>query len=192
MSVAPWIPSPKIVVEYLKYALGVGKEDVVLDLGCGDGRVLLEFAKIGATTICIEIDRVLCNIVEVAFDILGLGDKARIICKDFFKVNLLEIKPRPTIVYAYLYPSVLEALARKFEDELDFCTVIASLDFPIRDWSPVYVRHLVDENDHSRVVWIYVNGISNPKARTLEAKIIDIDECAHMCVEKCKRRLFMY
>uniref|UniRef100_A0A7J3Z578 Class I SAM-dependent methyltransferase n=1 Tax=Ignisphaera aggregans TaxID=334771 RepID=A0A7J3Z578_9CREN len=89
MSVAPRIPSPKIVVEYLKYALGVGKEDVVLDLGCGDGRVLLEFAKIGATTICIEIDRVLCNIVEVAFNILGLGDKARIICKDFFQSKLI-------------------------------------------------------------------------------------------------------
>ncbi|MCC6045753.1 MAG: hypothetical protein LM572_03140 [Ignisphaera sp.] len=192
MSVVPWIPSPKIVIEYLRHALGVSSRDVVLDLGCGDGRVLLEFAKSGAIAICIEINKTLCNVTEVIFAIHGLKDRLKIICNDFFKVRLSEIMPKPTIVYAYLYPSILEALAEKLEAELDFCTIIASLDFPIRSWSPIYVKHLIDENDHNRIVWIYVNGISNPKARLLKGNVIDINKCIQACIEKCKRELYLY
>jgi len=192
MSVVPWIPSPKIVIEYLRHALGVSSRDVVLDLGCGDGRVLLEFAKSGAIAICIEINKTLCNVTEVIFAIHGLKDRLKIICNDFFKVRLSEIMPKPTIVYAYLYPSILEALAEKLEAELDFCTIIASLDFPIRSWSPIYVKHLIDENDRNRIVWIYVNGISNPKARLLKGNVIDINKCIQACIEKCKRELYLY
>jgi SAM-dependent methyltransferase len=192
MSVVPWIPSPKIVVEYLKHALGINREDVIVDLGCGDGRILLEFAKSGATTICIEIDRTLCNITEVTFNIHGLRDRVKIVCRDFFEVSLSNIEPRPTIVYAYLYSSILEALSKKFEEELSFCTIIVTLDFPIRNWSPIYVKHLIDENNHSRVVWIYVNGISNPKARLVEGRIVDVNKCVEICMEKCRRKLFMY
>jgi 16S rRNA A1518/A1519 N6-dimethyltransferase RsmA/KsgA/DIM1 with predicted DNA glycosylase/AP lyase activity len=192
MSVVPWIPSPKVVIEYLRHALGVSSRDVVLDLGCGDGRVLLEFAKSGAIAICIEINKTLCNVTEVIFAIHGLKDRLKIICNDFFKVRLSEIMPKPTIVYAYLYPSILEALAEKLEAELDFCTIIASLDFPIRSWSPIYVKHLIDENDHNRIVWIYVNGISNPKARLLKGNVIDINKCIQACIEKCKRELYLY
>jgi 16S rRNA A1518/A1519 N6-dimethyltransferase RsmA/KsgA/DIM1 with predicted DNA glycosylase/AP lyase activity len=192
MSVVPWIPSPKIVIEYLRHALGVSSRDVVLDLGCGDGRVLLEFAKSGAIAICIEINKTLCNVTEAIFAIHGLKDRLKIICNDFFKVRLSEIMPKPTIVYAYLYPSILEALAEKLEAELDFCTIIASLDFPIRSWSPIYVKHLIDENDHNRIVWIYVNGISNPKARLLKGNVIDINKCIQACIEKCKRELYLY
>jgi 16S rRNA A1518/A1519 N6-dimethyltransferase RsmA/KsgA/DIM1 with predicted DNA glycosylase/AP lyase activity len=192
MSVVPWIPSPKIVIEYLRHALGVSSRDVVLDLGCGDGRVLLRFAKSGAIAICIEINKTLCNVTEVIFAIHGLKDRLKIICNDFFKVRLSEIMPKPTIVYAYLYPSILEALAEKLEAELDFCTIIASLDFPIRSWSPIYVKHLIDENNHNRIVWIYVNGISNPKARLLKGNVIDINKCIQACIEKCKRELYLY
>jgi 16S rRNA A1518/A1519 N6-dimethyltransferase RsmA/KsgA/DIM1 with predicted DNA glycosylase/AP lyase activity len=192
MSVVPWIPSPKIVIEYLRHALGVSSRDVVLDLGCGDGRVLLEFAKSGAIAICIEINKTLCNVTEVIFTIHGLKDRLKIICNDFFKIRLSEIMPKPTIVYAYLYPSILEALAEKLEAELDFCTIIASLDFPIRSWSPIYVKHLIDENDHNRIVWIYVNGISNPKARLLKGDVVDINKCIQACIEKCKRELYLY
>lgn len=190
MSTVPWIPSPKAPIEYLKYGLGVNSSDVVLDLGCGDGRVLLEFAKAGAHTICIEINRILCNVAQLVFRVHGMENKIDVICKDFFSVDLANIKPKPTIVYAYLYPSTLEALSSKLESELDTCTIIATLDFPIRGWSPVFVKHMIDESDHNRTVWIYVNGFSNPKARQLtESEMVSLADLPNHCA--CRRKLFL-
>ncbi|MDK6028046.1 class I SAM-dependent methyltransferase [Ignisphaera sp. 4213-co] len=191
MSTVPWIPSPKTPIEYLKYALGASSNDVVLDLGCGDGRVLLEFAKAGAKTICIEINRVLCNVSELVFGLHGLKDRLIVICSDFFSVDLSELRPRPTIVYAYLYPSTLELLSEKLEKELDLCTIIATLDFPIRNWSPVFVKSLVDENGHHRTIWIYINGFSNPKARLITEEKISLVEQTNYCPDTCKRKLFL-
>jgi len=160
----PWIPTPKAVIEVLfEYVLGVGPRDTVLDLGCGDGRTVVYAAMRGARGVCIEINRVLCNIAEISARIGGVQDRVKIICDDFFRVDLRSIDP--TLVYVYLYPSVLEELSRKFENELRPGTIIVSLDFAIRGWSPVFVKKLLDEHEHVHAVWIYVVGVSNPRAR---------------------------
>ncbi|NPA96363.1 MAG: SAM-dependent methyltransferase [Crenarchaeota archaeon] len=143
--------------------LGVGPRDVLVDLGCGDGRVVVKAAKRGARSVCVEIDRVLCNVTEIWARVEGVEDRVEVICKSFFDVDLGSVNP--TIVYAYLYPSVLEQLSPKLEDELSDGTIIVTLDFAIRGWSPVYARVLVDENKFDRVLWMYVTGLSNPKAR---------------------------
>ena len=161
----PWIPTPRIVIEYLMYVLNIGPHDTILDLGCGDGRLLINAAKRGARGICIEIDRVMCNITSIASKLAGVEDRIKIICTDFFTTNLKELEPRPNIVYAYLYTSILSELAPKLEQELDPGTIIITLDFSIRNWSPFYVKHIVDENDHDRALWFYLIGISNPSAR---------------------------
>jgi SAM-dependent methyltransferase len=191
MSKVPWIPSPKIVVEYIKHALGVTRSDVVMDLGCGDGRVLIDFAKAGVSVVCIEIDRVLCNVTEIVFELYGVKDRLKLICNDFFRVNFAEIMPRPTIVYAYLYSSILEMLSPKLETELGFGTIIVTLDFPIRGWSPVFAKHLVDESNYDRVLWIYINGISNPSARIAKGTTVDINDVINQCL-RSGRRLFLF
>ncbi len=159
----PWIPSPRTVVDALLDLLNVGPEDVFVDLGCGDGRVVLEAAKRGAKAVCIEVDRVLCNIAEIWAQLMGVSDRFEVIRGDFFKIDLSAVDP--TIVYAYLYPSTLEELSPKLEAELSAGTVVTTLDFAIRGWSPVYVKALVDEHGYDRILWIYVVGISNPRAR---------------------------
>jgi len=160
----PWIPTPKALIEVLfSYVINVGPRDVVLDLGCGDGRTVVYAASRGARGVCIEINRVLCNIAEISAQLRGVQERVRVVCKDFFSVDLGEFDP--SIVYAYLYPSVLEALSTKFERELRPGTLVVSLDFSIRGWSPILVKKLVDEYDHVHAVWMYVIGVSNPGAR---------------------------
>jgi len=186
----PWIPTPSSVIIYLLHALGIKKDDVVLDMGCGDGRVLLEFSKYGAFGICIELDKVLCNIFDIAAEILKVKDRTRIYCTDFFTVNLRDITPRPTIVYLFLYPSVLERLSYKLEEELDPGTIIVTLDFSVRGWSPFFVKSLVDENRHDRLIWFYAIGISNPSARRIAyAEQREVDSIKR---NLSNRKLFLY
>ncbi len=158
----PWIPSPAIVVNYLFDMLGVAEGDTVVDLGCGDGRVVIEAAKRGARGVCIEVDRVLCNVTEVWARAEGVENKVSIVCRDFFEVDLRSLDP--TIVYAYLYPSTLQELSPRLE-ALSPGTIIATLDFAIRGWSPVFAKVLLDESGFERVIWLYIVGLSNPSAR---------------------------
>ncbi len=161
----PWVPTPSKVIEFLLNSLGIGPGDAVLDLGCGDGRLLVAAAKRGATGICIEIDRVMCNITEIAATIAGVRHRIKILCRDFFSVDLREVEPRPSVVYAYLFSSILSELAPKLEEELEPGTIIVTLDFAIRGWSPFFAKPIVDEYGHSRVLWFYLLGLSNPSAR---------------------------
>lgn len=190
MSHVPWIPTPAAVINYLLHALGVGGGDVILDLGCGDGRVLLELCRHGAFCICVELNRILCNIFSIAVEVAKIKDRVKIYCEDFFKINLKEITPRPTIVYLYLYPSILEQLSYKLEAELDPGTIIVTLDFAIKGWSPFFVRSLVDEDGHDRLIWFYVIGISNPAARRID--YADQNEISLIERNLSNRRLFLY
>ncbi len=182
----PWVPTSRIVIELLLDTLSVGPEDVVLDLGCGDGRLLIAAAKRGAIGICIEIDRVMCNITEIAATIAGVRHRIKVLCRDFFSVNLREVEPRPSIVYAYLFSSILSELAPKLEDELEPGTIIVTLDFAIRGWSPFFAKPIVDEYGHSRVLWFYLLGVSNPRAR-----YVGISREFRNIAEKLRKRSLM-
>lgn len=190
MFAAPWVPTPNIVIEYLLHSLGVGRGDAVLDLGCGDGRVLIGFCRYGASGVCVELNRILCNVVEVAARVANVRDRIKIYCTDFFTINFREIEPRPTIVYLYLYPSTLEQLSYKLETEFDPGTIIVTLDFAIRGWSPFFVKRLIDENGHDRLIWFYIVGISNPNARKIE----HVNQYELNSIERnlCNRRFSLY
>uniref|UniRef100_A0A7C5XHS5 Class I SAM-dependent methyltransferase n=1 Tax=Ignisphaera aggregans TaxID=334771 RepID=A0A7C5XHS5_9CREN len=172
------------------HALGVKENDVVLDLGCGDGRVLLRFCRYGAFGICVELNKILCNVFDIVSENMGVKNKVKIYCTDFFKINLKEIIPRPTIVYLFLYPSTLESLSHKLENELDPGTIIVTLDFAIKGWSPFYVKSIVDENNHDRLLWFYAIGISNPNARRIE--YVNQEELNLIERNLSKRKLFLY
>ncbi len=190
IELVPWIPTPQAIVEYLVNSISIDENDTILDMGCGDGRVILAFARHGANGICIEINKTLCNIVEIASHLLNVRDKIRIICKDFFAISLSDLEPVPTIVYLYLYKSILEKIAPKMERELSIGTIIITLDFPIGNWSPFFVKHVVDENEFDRFLWFYILGISNPTARRL--RFIDDENINLIQNSLAKRRLHLY
>lgn len=145
----------KIVVEFMDL-ISVGPYDVFYDLGCGDGRLVIEAAKRGALGVCIEMDRILCNIVEIYSKMAGVKDRIKVICSNMFDIDLSSAYPSPTIVYVYHYPSTIKALSSKLAKELSPGTVIASLDTPFTGWSPIAILPMVDEIGSLWFLWIYL------------------------------------
>jgi len=125
--------SPEVVKAMLKMA-NVGKTDVVYDLGCGDGRIVVSAVKdFGAKSgVGVDIDPELIAKAKYKARRENITDKATFIEGDLFKTDLREA----TVVTLYLYPSVNLRLLPKLLDELKPGTRIVSHDFDMGEWKP--------------------------------------------------------
>ena len=125
--------SPEVVKAMLKMA-NVGKNDVVYDLGCGDGRIVVSAVKdFGAKSgVGVDIDPELIAKAKHKARRENITDKATFIEGDLFKTDLREA----TVVTLYLYPSVNLRLLPKLLDELKPGTRIVSHDFDMGEWKP--------------------------------------------------------
>jgi ubiquinone/menaquinone biosynthesis C-methylase UbiE len=134
----------------------VGPGDVFYDLGCGDGRVVIEAAKRGALGVCIEIREDLIKQAIEAARAAGVVDRIRFIHGDFRYVDVSDA----TVVYMYLLTRVNEALRPKLERELRLGTRVVTLDFEIPGWKPIHI-----EKHHTggleRTIYLYVRGVSD-------------------------------
>ena len=111
----------------------VSKEDMVYDLGCGDGRIVITAAKdFGANGIGIEIDSKLVKLAEENARQAGVADKVRFIEADLFKTDFR----RATVVMLYLSPGVNLKLRPQLLKQLKPGTRIVSHDFDMGDWKP--------------------------------------------------------
>lgn len=131
---SPWIPIKKEKIGKLLEMAKVGPDDLVYDLGSGDGRILIAAARdFGAQGVGIEIDpaRVLWSKLIIKF--LGLSPKIKIIRGDFFKADLSSA----SVVVAYLVPKALKKLRGKFLKELKPRTRIVALRYPLEFLPPI-------------------------------------------------------
>ena len=121
-----------VVYEMLELA-GVTRDDVIYDLGSGDGRiVVLAAQKYGTRGVGIELDpKLVASSRQVARDI-GLEDKVTFVEGDLFTAD---ISPA-TIVTLYLSPTINRDLEAKLRRELRPGTRIVSHQFPIGRWVP--------------------------------------------------------
>ncbi|MGW9346024.1 class I SAM-dependent methyltransferase, partial [Streptomyces albidoflavus] len=103
----------------------------MLDIGCGDGRVLVEAAKQGATCWGIEIDATLAEQARAA--LVPFSQDAGVITANFFDVDLRSIDPDITI--AYLSRATLQALKLKLSRELRSGATLITLGVPVAGWS---------------------------------------------------------
>jgi ribosomal protein L11 methylase PrmA len=128
-----YVPTPEEVVEAMLQVAKVTKNDVVYDLGTGDGRIPVTAAKkYGARGVGIDIDpqRIKDATENVAKN--GVGDRVRIIQGDLFETNISEA----TVVTLYLLPSLNQKLIPKLNKELKPGTRIVSHAFDMGDWKP--------------------------------------------------------
>jgi protein-L-isoaspartate O-methyltransferase len=150
---APYYPTPLFVAEKMLEVAEVGPQDVVYDLGSGDGRiVILAVQKFGARAVGIEIDPTLWQESSCRIAKLGLAERARILHEDMFRVN---IRPA-TVVTLFLLTSVLDELRPQMERELRPGTRIVAQEFGVPGWDPQEVIRVKSETGQSYTIYLYI------------------------------------
>jgi hypothetical protein len=129
----PYVPSPQSVVsDMLRYA-DVSANDFLIDLGSGDGRIVLTAAKVfGARGFGVEIKEDLVRKANEAAQKEGLADRVKFMKADLFKTD---ISPA-TVITMYLLPDTVNLLKDKLLTELKPGTRIVSHDYPLTGWIP--------------------------------------------------------
>ncbi len=152
----PWVPTRRQLISHIMRIAKVGPGDVFYDLGCGDGRMVIEAAKRGAKAVCVELREDLIRTAMENAEKAGVRDRIVFVNEDFHRVNLSDA----TVVYMYLLTRVNASLKPKLEAELKPGTRVVTLDFAIPGWKPVEVeRHNVA--GLTRVIYLYIKGVSD-------------------------------
>ena len=128
-----YVPTPEEVVEAMLQVANVTKNDIVYDLGSGDGRIPVTAAKkYGARGVGIDIDPQRIKEANENVARNNVGDKVKIINADLFATDISEA----TVVTLYLLPSLNVKLMPKLMKELKPGTRIVSHAFDMGDWKP--------------------------------------------------------
>ncbi len=122
---APWWRTNKKTAKAICKIANINSKDVVYDLGCGDGEVLLQTAKLGVRGVGIEIDPLRAFIANLRVVKNNFQNKIIIKRKNFFDEDL----SKATVVIVYLIPKTLEKLLPKFKRELKKGTRIVSFRY---------------------------------------------------------------
>lgn len=129
----PFVPTPQGVVEAMLDFAEVGPRDFVIDLGSGDGRIVLTAAKLyNARGLGIDIDKDLVDQSNAEARKLGLADRV-----SFRKQDVLDARIEDaTVLTLYLLPGMMNMLQPKLARELKAGARIVSHDFPLQEWKP--------------------------------------------------------
>jgi SAM-dependent methyltransferase len=128
----PFVPTPQVVVDEMLRVAAVGPQDVVYDLGSGDGRVVITAAKkFGARGVGVELDDHLVIQSEEAARQAGVEQRVKFLHQDLFKTDLSEA----SVITMYLLPAVNRRLRPQLLD-LRPGTRIVAHDFDLDDWKP--------------------------------------------------------
>lgn len=129
----PYVPTPQSVVDAMLKLAEVSSGDVVYDLGCGDGRIVITAAKEhGATGKGFDINPERIKEANTNAKEAGVTDKVK-----FEEANLFKVDYRPaSVVTLYLLPNVNMKLRPMLLEQLKPGTRIVSHAFDMGDWEP--------------------------------------------------------
>jgi SAM-dependent methyltransferase len=128
-----FVPTPDEVVEAMLRLADVGANDVVYDLGSGDGRIPITAARrFGARGVGIDLDPELVAQATRSAQQAGVADRVRFVEGDIFESDISSA----TVVTLYLLTSINERLRPKLQKELRPGTRIVSHQFRMGDWEP--------------------------------------------------------
>ncbi|HVO09438.1 MAG TPA: methyltransferase domain-containing protein [Vicinamibacteria bacterium] len=154
-----WLPTPESVVEKMLEMAGVGPEDVVYDLGSGDGRTVIAAAHRGARAYGVEFDPALVALSERFAKTAGVADKARFIHGDIFETDFSQA----TVVTLYLL-TTLNVRLRPTILKMRPGTRVVSHAFTMGDWDP----DETGESDYRRIyMWIVPASVQGTWRLTL-------------------------
>lgn len=145
-SLAPFVPTPQEVVDKMLELASVKKNEMVYDLGCGDGRIVITAAqKFGARATGVELDPELYKKASARVQELGLQDRVKLI-----NGNLLEMDLSPAdVVTVYLLTDSNTKLKPNLEKYLKPGARVVSHDFQVMGWAPNRVEKVQSSRTHT-------------------------------------------
>src|SRR5687768_4345950 len=126
-----WVATPPALVEKMLDMAQVTADDRVVDLGSGDGRIVIAAARRGARALGVEYDAGLIEVAQRNAARAGVGDHATFVQGDLYEAELADA----TVLALFLLPDNLRALAPKFA-ALKPGTRIVTNRFGIPGWTP--------------------------------------------------------
>jgi SAM-dependent methyltransferase len=129
----PYVSTPPNVVAVMLAIAEVGPKDYVVDLGSGDGRIVIAAAKrYGARALGIDYDRTLIDKSRETAAREGVSERATFLFQDIFTSDFRDA----TVVTMYLLPEVNLALRPRLLFDLRPGTRVVSHDWDMADWEP--------------------------------------------------------
>ncbi len=151
-SLAPYVPTPQPVVEKMLELARVTADDVVYDLGCGDGRIVITAAKkYGARAVGVDIDPQRIEESKANAKAAGVENLVTFIQEDAMKVDV----SKATVVTLYLLSSSNAALRPILTRQLKPGARIVSHSFKMGDWPPEKSESISDETGFTRSIHLW-------------------------------------
>jgi SAM-dependent methyltransferase len=154
----PYVPTPVEVVDRMLEMANVGPSDILYDLGCGDGRIVIQAAsRFGTRGVGIDIDPERIEECKVNAAKANVEDLVTFLNQDLFRTDIRQA----SVVTLYLLRSVNLRLRPKLFKELKPGTRVVSHDFSMDDWTADQKEEvLVNERKHSIFFWVIPANIS--------------------------------
>jgi SAM-dependent methyltransferase len=151
-NLAPYVPTPPEVVDLMLAFAKVGPKDVVYDLGCGDGRIVIAAAKkYGARGVGVDIDPVRINESIANARKAGVEKLVTFKLQDAMKTDVSEA----TVVTLYLLSFANVQLRPILEKQLKPGARIVSHNFGMGNWEPDDIDTFTDANGGTRTLYLW-------------------------------------
>lgn len=154
VDLAPYVATPMEVVNKMLEVAGVTSDDIVYDIGCGDGRIVVMAAeKYGARGVGIDIDSQRIEESKKNAATAGVEHLVRFYQGNAMKMNFSEA----TVVTLYLLPESNELLRPKLEKELSPGVYVVTHNYRIPGWDEKEINafYINDEWEKEHSIFLY-------------------------------------
>jgi SAM-dependent methyltransferase len=143
-----WVPTPPAVVEHMLDMAKVTPKDFVIDLGSGDGRIVIAAARRGAKGFGVDLNKDLVQLSNEEAARLGLSDRARFLVQDMFQTDLSPASVLTTYLLPHLNVRVRPQLLRQMKPGAR----VVTYSFHMGEWQPDAVAQVNGLTVHYWVV----------------------------------------
>ncbi len=146
---SPFVKTPRDVAQWMLESVGLKEGEVLLDLGCGEGEILISGIEDfdAGKVYGVEIHPVLAWVARWRLKRLGVQDRMEIWCGNFFKVSY----PKVDVLAVYLLPKCIDRMREKIVCELDGDTRVISRGF---EFKGIEAREVFERDD--RRLYLYL------------------------------------
>ena len=133
LSKVPYVPTPQPVVDEMIKLAKVGADDFIIDLGSGDGRMVISAAKqVKAKGFGVDIDEKLVELSNRNAKAAGVADRAQFFRRDMFKTDIR----KADVLMLYLLPDFMSRLRSKILTEMQPGARVVAHDYHMGAWYP--------------------------------------------------------